>query len=75
MSKVNESIVNQKLKYIQREVEKNSSTLVLRFKADKAYLYNNGVAVAKAEKINLKDIKFKKGLKKMMNMYVKAYKS
>lgn len=95
MSKVNASIVNQKLKYIQRELEKNSSALVLRFKADKvdlndkectavrnkdgysyslivdgavtvdkAYLYNNGVAVTKAEKINLKDIKFKRALKK-----------
>lgn len=94
-SKLNESIVNQKLKYIQKELEKNSNTLVLRFKADtvnlndckectavksdkfsyslyvngvvvvkKAYFYRNGVAVIEPEKINLKDIKFKRALKK-----------
>lgn len=33
-SKLNQSIANQKLKYIQTELEKYSSTLELRFKAD-----------------------------------------
>ncbi len=96
ITKVNESIANQRFKYIQRELEKNSDALVLRFKSDtvdlndckgctailnkdgysytlylegavvvdKAYLYKNGVAVTKAEKINLIDIKFKRALKK-----------
>ena len=96
ITKVNESIANQRFKYIQRELENNSDVLVLRFKSDtadlndykgctailnkdgysytlylegavvvdKAYLYKNGVAVTKAEKINLKDIKFKRALKK-----------
>ncbi len=94
-SKLADSIMNLRLKNIQKELEKNSNTLVLRFKADtvnlndckectavksdkfsyslyvngvvvvkKAYFYRNGVAVIEPEKINLKDIKFKRALKK-----------
>ena len=33
-AKVSESIAKQRFKYIQKELEKNSNTLVLRFKAD-----------------------------------------
>lgn len=94
--KLDNSVKYLRLKEVQKEQEKNSNTLVLKFKADtinlndckgctairnkdgysytlyledavvveKAYFYKNGVAVTKAEKIDLIDIKFKRALKK-----------
>lgn len=95
-AKLTESVQAVRLRHIQKELEKNSNTLVLRFKADtinlndckgctailnkdgysyslvvdgaviveKAYLYKDGTAITKAERIDLIDIKFKRGLKK-----------
>ena len=95
-NKLDESVQIRRLKHIQKELEKNSNVLQLRFKADsvdlndcvgctavinkdgysyslvisgavivdKAYLYKDGTAITKAERIDLIDIKFKRALKK-----------